>query len=60
MCKLKINSGKENILSVDRIISMNPKHFDKLTKLREKHKISLNNVVNQCIEFALENLDSDA
>lgn len=36
---------------------MSEKTFDKISELAEKNELSFNNVVNQIIEFGLENLE---
>ncbi len=57
MEKLIIKSETEKISSINRTIRIPPDCFDKLMELAEKHKISFNKVVNQCLEYALDNLE---
>ena len=57
MGKLVIKNESEKISSINRTIRIKPDCFEKLMSLSEKHGISFNKVVNQCLEYALENLD---
>ena len=57
MGKLVINKETERISSINRTIRIKPEVFDKLMELSEKNEISFNKVVNQCLEYALENLE---
>ena len=57
MGKLVIKNDSEKISSINRTIRIKPDCFEKLMSLSEKHGISFNKVVNQCLEYALENLD---
>jgi predicted HicB family RNase H-like nuclease len=57
MGKLVIKSETEKISSINRTIRIKPECFDKLMELAEKHNISFNKVVNQCLEYALENIE---
>ena len=57
MNKLKIKKPKKNNDTVTRTIRMNGRTFDRINELSEKHDLSFNSVVNQIIEFGLENLD---
>ena len=57
MEKLKIKKETQKISSINRTIRIKPECFDKLMELSEKNGISFNKVVNQCLEYALENLD---
>ncbi len=57
MEKLKIKKETQKISSINRTIRIKPECFDKLMELSEKNGISFNKVVNQCLEYALDNLD---
>ncbi|MBQ3463559.1 MAG: hypothetical protein IJH36_10705 [Clostridia bacterium] len=57
MGKLIIKKETERISSINRTIRIKPEVFDKLMELSEKNEISFNKVVNQCLEYALENLE---
>ncbi|GHV03668.1 hypothetical protein FACS1894211_16440 [Clostridia bacterium] len=48
------NAGKMN--AIIRTIRIKGETYDKLTDLAEKHNITFNKLVNQCIEYALDNL----
>ncbi|MEG1778538.1 MAG: hypothetical protein RR263_00430 [Oscillospiraceae bacterium] len=56
MNDFKIISDKEKISSINKTIRIRPEVFDKITELSEKHDISFNRVVNQCLDYALKNL----
>lgn len=36
---------------------MKPEHFEKIMALSEKTGVSFNKIINQCIEYALENME---
>lgn len=57
MEKLKIKKETQKISSINCTIRIKPECFDKLMELSEKNGISFNKVVNQCLEYALDNLD---
>lgn len=57
MDKLVIKSDTDAIKSINRTIRIKPECFDKLMELAEKHNISFNKVVTQCLDYALENLE---
>lgn len=57
MGKFIIQKDNEKISSINRTIRMKPEHFEKIMEISEKNNISFNKVVNQCIEYALENLE---
>ncbi len=59
MEKFKINKDEVKISSINRTIRIKPESFEKLMDLSEKNNISFNKVINQCIEFALNNLEED-
>lgn len=56
MGKFVINTSNDKINSVNRTIRMKPEIFDKLMELSETTGVSFNKIVNQCIEYALENM----
>ena len=59
MEKLKIvNSSKSND-TITRTIRISGKTFDKISELAEKNNVSFNSVVNQIIEFGLDNLEEN-
>ncbi len=57
MGKFIIQKDTEKISSINRTIRMKPEHFEKIMEISEKNNISFNKVVNQCIEYALENIE---
>ena len=59
MSDFKIKKDDEKISSVNRTIRIKPEHFDRLMEISEKTKVSFNKIVNQCIEYALENYKED-
>ena len=54
----KINTEEEKISSVSRTIRMKAETFDRINELNLKTGVSFNKIVNQCIEYALENYTS--
>jgi len=56
MEKLKIVNSLKRDDTITRTIRISGKTFDKISELAEKNNISFNSVVNQIIEFGLENL----
>ena len=57
MEKLKINQPQKSSDTVTRTIRMNGKTFDKINELAEKNCLSFNSVINQIIEYGLNNLE---
>ncbi|MCL2860000.1 MAG: hypothetical protein FWF46_05500 [Oscillospiraceae bacterium] len=57
MSKLKIKSDIKSNDTITRTIRISGSTYDKITKLAEENKISFNSVVNQIIEYGLENLE---
>lgn len=55
--KLKIEKAKKNNDTITRTIRISGKTFDKINELAEKNQLSFNSVVNQIIEFGLQNLE---
>ena len=56
MEKLKIVNSLKRDDTITRTIRISGKTFDKISEVAEKNNISFNSVVNQIIEFGLENL----
>ena len=56
MEKLKIVNSLKRDDTITRTIRISGKTFNKISELAEKNNISFNSVVNQIIEFGLENL----
>ncbi len=57
MEKLKIKNNSKNKDTITRTIRLNGSTFDKISSLADKHHLSFNSVVNQIIEYGLENID---
>lgn len=57
MEKLTIKKEQKNNDTVTRTIRISGTTFDKINELAEKNEISFNSVINQIIEFGLQNLD---
>lgn len=57
MKKLKIEKSKKSNDTITRTIRISGKTFDRINDLAEKNGLSFNSVINQIIEYGLENLD---
>ena len=57
MEKLKIKNNSKSKDTVTRTIRISGISFDKIEKLVEKNSLSFNSVVNQIIEYGLENIE---
>ena len=57
MEKLKIQKSSKSNDTITRTIRISGSTFDKIAELAEKNKLSFNNVINQIIEYGLENLE---
>lgn len=57
MGKLTIKKEQKNNDTVTRTIRISGTTFDKISALAEKNEISFNSVINQIIEFGLQNLE---
>lgn len=57
MEKLKIIKEQKGNDTVTRTIRLSGVTFDKINELAEKYEISFNSVVNQIIEYGLNNLE---
>lgn len=55
----KINTEDEKLSTVSRTIRMKASTFDRICELNLKTGVSFNKIVNQCIEYALENYSED-
>ncbi len=58
MDKLKIVANNKGKDTITRTIRMSGDTYDKIAYLAEKNNISFNSVVNQIIEYGLDNLDT--
>ena len=59
MEKLKILNFSKRNDTITRTIRISGKTFDKINDIAEKNNISFNSVINQIIEFGLENLEEE-
>ena len=57
MEKLQIDNHKKGIDTITRTIRINGRTFDRITEIAEKNHISFNNVINQIIEYGLNNME---
>ncbi|MDL2281414.1 hypothetical protein LJC10_06140 [Selenomonadales bacterium OttesenSCG-928-I06] len=57
--KFKVDTNKNKETTINRTIRIRNEHFDKIMELSEKSNVSFNKIINQCIEFALENLEEE-
>jgi len=57
MEKLKIISSQKGNDTITRTIRISGDSFDKINELAEKNNLSFNNVINQIIEYGLNNLE---
>ena len=56
MQPFKVNTKEEKISSISRTIRMKAETFDRINEINRKTGVSFNKIVNQCIEYALENM----
>ena len=59
MKKLKIEKSKKSNDTITRTIRISGKTCDKINNLAESNNLSFNSVINQIIEYGLENLDEN-
>ena len=59
MKPFKIYTEEEKLSSVSRTIRIKAETFDKINELNLKTGVSFNKIVNQCIEYALENYENE-
>ncbi len=57
MKKFKLKNTSKSNDTITRTIRISGSTFDKIAELAEKNKLSFNNVINQIIEYGLENLE---
>ena len=55
----RIDTSDEKISSVSRTIRIKAETFDKINEINMKTGVSFNKIVNQCIEYALENYEEE-
>jgi predicted DNA-binding protein len=59
MGKLKIVVSNKTKDSITRTIRMSGDTYDRINEIADKNNISFNNVVNQILEYGLENIESE-
>ena len=59
MKKLKIKNNSKTIDTITRTIRISGSTFDKISELAEKNNLSFNSVINQIIEYGLNNLEEE-
>lgn len=57
MGKFKVQKSSKSNNTVTRTIRISGSTFDKINELAEKNNLSFNNVINQIIEYGLNNLE---
>ena len=57
MKKLKIKTDVKRTDTITRTIRVSGATFDRITSIAEKHSLSFNSVVNQILEYGLENIE---
>jgi len=58
MGKLKIENNSKTNDTITRTIRISGSTFDKINELAEKNNLSFNSVINQIIEYGLNNLEN--
>ena len=59
MDPFKIDTNEQKISSVSRTIRLKAETFDKINELNLKTGVSFNKIINQCIEYALANMEEE-
>jgi len=59
MASFKIDTNEQKISSISRTIRLKAETFDKINELNLKTGVSFNKIINQCIEYALANMEED-
>lgn len=59
MKKFIIDKEDHKLQTINRTIRIKTGDYDKLMQLSEKTGVSFNKIVNECIAYALENLDEE-
>lgn len=55
----KIQTERAKMSSINRTIRFRPDIFDRLDDLSKKNGVSFNNLVGQCVEYALTHLEDN-
>jgi len=59
MEKFTIDKTERKMSSISRTIRMKEETFDRINEINRQTGVSFNRIVNQCIEYALANYDSE-
>ena len=59
MKPFQIDKDEYKISSISRTIRLKAETFDRINELNLKTGVSFNKIVNQCIEYALDNMEED-
>ena len=57
MGKLIIKPSEDRVKSINRTIRFKAEYYDKIMEISENTGVSFNKIVNQCLAYALENLE---
>lgn len=60
MKPFKLEKDAEKISSINRTIRMKPEIFEKITILSEESGVSFNKIANQCLKYALDNMEKNS
>jgi len=59
MRPFKVDTNEQKISSISRTIRLKAETFDKINELNLKTGVSFNKIINQCIEYALANMEEE-
>ena len=59
MKPFKVDTQEHKISAINLTIRIKADTFDKINELSEKTGVSFNKIINQCIEYALDNMEED-
>lgn len=59
MKPFKVDTQEHKISAINRTIRIKAETFDKINDLSEKTGVSFNKIINQCIEYALANMEEE-
>lgn len=57
MSKFHVDKEDNKTQAINRTVRIKSEYYDKLMQLSETNGVSFNKIVNQCIAYALDNLD---
>ena len=59
MAKFRVNTDRYKESAINRTIRIKAEYFDKVMDLSKQTNVSFNKIINQCIEYALNNLEEE-